>query len=140
MPTRIRAWHRHYDPTIGRYTQPDPLGFVDGPSVYAYAGSKPPANVDITGLLTLPQSKPRSSGALQCQSSEQLQCRDRCMKYTTAACVMACPAAAAAACYKVVQYGPLTLDLCLAAACGASYLGCKTTFEADCRAKCGIIK
>ena len=19
-------WHRHYDPTIGRYTQPDPLG------------------------------------------------------------------------------------------------------------------
>ncbi|MGE0056065.1 MAG: RHS repeat-associated core domain-containing protein [Hyphomicrobium sp.] len=37
MPTRIRAWHRHYDPTIGRYTQPDPLGFVDGPSVYAYA-------------------------------------------------------------------------------------------------------
>lgn len=23
-------WHRHYDPSIGRYTQPDPLGFVDG--------------------------------------------------------------------------------------------------------------
>ncbi|MEQ1713050.1 MAG: RHS repeat-associated core domain-containing protein, partial [Hyphomicrobium sp.] len=22
-------WHRHYDPTIGRYTQPDPLVFVD---------------------------------------------------------------------------------------------------------------
>ena len=21
-------WHRHYDPTIGRYTQPDPLGLV----------------------------------------------------------------------------------------------------------------
>ena len=28
-------WHRHYDPSLGRYTQPDPLGFVDGPSVYA---------------------------------------------------------------------------------------------------------
>ncbi len=27
-------WHRHYDPTIGRYTQADPLGFVDGPSVW----------------------------------------------------------------------------------------------------------
>ncbi len=26
-------WHRSYDPTLGRYTQPDPLGFVDGPSV-----------------------------------------------------------------------------------------------------------
>ncbi|MGE0056292.1 MAG: RHS repeat domain-containing protein [Hyphomicrobium sp.] len=22
--------HRHYDPSLGRYTQPDPLGFVDG--------------------------------------------------------------------------------------------------------------
>ncbi|MEJ2626264.1 MAG: RHS repeat-associated core domain-containing protein [Pseudolabrys sp.] len=29
--------HRHYDPTLGRYTQPDPLGLIDGPSVYAYA-------------------------------------------------------------------------------------------------------
>jgi RHS repeat-associated protein len=26
-------WHRHYDPTTGRYTTPDPLGFVDGPGV-----------------------------------------------------------------------------------------------------------
>ena len=34
-------WHRHYDPTFGRYTQPDPLGFVDGPSVYGYAGGSP---------------------------------------------------------------------------------------------------
>ena len=33
--------HRHYDPVTGRYTQPDPLGFVDGPSVYAYAGNSP---------------------------------------------------------------------------------------------------
>jgi RHS repeat-associated protein len=32
-------WHRHYDPSTGRYTQPDPLGFVDGPSVYGnYSG------------------------------------------------------------------------------------------------------
>lgn len=34
-------WHRHYDPTLGRYIQPDPLGFVDGPSVYAYVRSDP---------------------------------------------------------------------------------------------------
>jgi len=39
-------WHRHYEPTLGRYTQPDPLGFVDGPSVYAYAKSSPHALVD----------------------------------------------------------------------------------------------
>ncbi|MEQ1715458.1 MAG: RHS repeat-associated core domain-containing protein [Hyphomicrobium sp.] len=42
-------WHRHYDPTIGRYTQPDPLGFVDGPSVYAYARNAPHEYVDPTG-------------------------------------------------------------------------------------------
>ncbi|MGE0056299.1 MAG: RHS repeat-associated core domain-containing protein [Hyphomicrobium sp.] len=45
-------WHRHYDPTIGRYTQPDPLGFVDGPSVYAYARSAPQIGADFMGLET----------------------------------------------------------------------------------------
>jgi RHS repeat-associated protein len=43
-------WHRHYDPTTGRYTQPDPLRFVDGPSVYAYAGSSPFVKTDREGL------------------------------------------------------------------------------------------
>ena len=43
-------WHRHYDPSLGRYTQPDPLGFVDGPSVYAYAGNAPGELVDFSGL------------------------------------------------------------------------------------------
>jgi RHS repeat-associated protein len=33
--------HRHYDAVTGRYTQPDPLRFVDGPSVYAYAKNSP---------------------------------------------------------------------------------------------------
>ena len=28
-------WHRFYDPATGRYLQPDPLRFVDGPSLYA---------------------------------------------------------------------------------------------------------
>jgi RHS repeat-associated protein len=42
-------WHRDYDPTLGRYTQPDPLGFVDGPSVYGYAGGSPHVFVDPTG-------------------------------------------------------------------------------------------
>ncbi len=43
-------WHRHYDPTIGRYTQPDPLGFVDGPSVYAYGRNAPGEEIDPDGL------------------------------------------------------------------------------------------
>ena len=42
--------HRHYDPVTGRYTQPDPLGFVDGPSVYAYAGNSPFMRADRAGL------------------------------------------------------------------------------------------
>jgi RHS repeat-associated protein len=43
-------WHRHYDPTTGRYTTADPLGFVDGPSVFAYARSNPQRFVDPSGL------------------------------------------------------------------------------------------
>jgi RHS repeat-associated protein len=42
-------WHRHYDPTTGRYLQPDPMGFVDGPSLYAYAKSSPSMKIDPDG-------------------------------------------------------------------------------------------
>ena len=34
-------WMRDYDPTTGRYIQADPLGLVDGASVYGYAGQNP---------------------------------------------------------------------------------------------------
>jgi RHS repeat-associated protein len=44
-------WHRHYDPTLGRYTQPDPLEFADGPSRYAYARSSPAMYVDPSGQI-----------------------------------------------------------------------------------------
>lgn len=43
-------WHRRYDPATGRYTQADPLRFVDGPSVYGYAGGSPFVKVDREGL------------------------------------------------------------------------------------------
>jgi RHS repeat-associated protein len=49
-------WHRHYDPSLGRYIQPDPLGLQtllsDGPSAYGYAGGNPLAYADISGLTT----------------------------------------------------------------------------------------
>ncbi len=65
-------WHRHYDPTLGRYTQPDPLGFVDGPSVYGYALADPGATIDRFGLFSsLPQSKPDVQSPVQ-------QCNDPC--------------------------------------------------------------
>ena len=43
-------WHRNYDPTLGRYTQADPLGFVDGPGVYGYAGQSTLMRVDSAGM------------------------------------------------------------------------------------------
>jgi RHS repeat-associated protein len=67
-------WHRSYDPTLGRYTQPDPLGLVDGPSVYAYAGGLPQMKVDPSGLMSVgPQSMPPSV-ATQC-AAQSCTCR-----------------------------------------------------------------
>lgn len=43
-------WHRHYDASLGRYTQPDPLGVKAGPSVYGYADGNPVMWVDPEGL------------------------------------------------------------------------------------------
>jgi RHS repeat-associated protein len=54
--------HRHYDPTTGRYTQPDPLGFVDGPSIYAYAGSSPFMVTDPSGLYVPRVPNPNGGG------------------------------------------------------------------------------
>lgn len=42
-------WHRHYDPTTGRYMQADPLGMPDGPSRYAYVANSPLMYIDPTG-------------------------------------------------------------------------------------------
>jgi RHS repeat-associated protein len=42
-------WHRHYDPTLGRYTQADPVGMPDVPNRFAYARSNPMMNIDPDG-------------------------------------------------------------------------------------------
>jgi RHS repeat-associated protein len=42
-------WMRDYDPTTGRYIEADPLGLVDGPSVYGYARQNPGRWVDPRG-------------------------------------------------------------------------------------------
>ena len=44
-------WMRDYDPTTGRYIQADPLGLVDGASVYGYARQNPGRYVDPRGEL-----------------------------------------------------------------------------------------
>jgi RHS repeat-associated protein len=42
-------WMRDYDPTTGRYIQPDPLGLIDGASVYGYVKQNPGRWIDPTG-------------------------------------------------------------------------------------------
>jgi RHS repeat-associated protein len=50
-------WMRDYDPTTGRYLQADPLGLVDGASVYGYAVQSPMWFTDPRGLWVVgPQS------------------------------------------------------------------------------------
>ena len=46
---------RDYDPTTGRYIEADPLGLVDGASVYGYALQNPMRFTDPTGEL-IPQA------------------------------------------------------------------------------------
>ena len=54
-------WMREYDPTLGRYIQADPLGLVDGASVYGYALQNPGRYVDPRGERVDP-SDPMSLG------------------------------------------------------------------------------
>ncbi|WP_200348937.1 RHS repeat-associated core domain-containing protein, partial [Halochromatium glycolicum] len=42
---------RYYHPHIGRFTQPDPLGFIDGVNRYAYALNSPVNFLDPTGTV-----------------------------------------------------------------------------------------
>jgi uncharacterized protein RhaS with RHS repeats len=53
---------RDYDPTTGRYLQADPLGLVDGASVYGYALQNPgrwtdSRGEDVVGLISTPFGK-----------------------------------------------------------------------------------
>jgi RHS repeat-associated protein len=67
-------WHRHYDATIGRYTQPDPLRFVDGPSVYSYAKNSSLILTDAKGLVAYPESPSPSSPSSGGGSGEGNSC------------------------------------------------------------------
>jgi RHS repeat-associated protein len=52
-----RVYHykaRAYDPRLGRFLQPDPIGYGDGFNIYAYVGGDPVNRVDPAGLQEAP--------------------------------------------------------------------------------------
>ena len=92
-------WHRHYDPSLGRYTQPDPLGFVDqipgselpgfqdGPGIYAFAGGSPQLFTDPDGqnLLTtayrICKARPQCAAGLAALAKIASKCRCKIAKH-----------------------------------------------------------
>jgi RHS repeat-associated protein len=60
-------WMRDYDPTTGRYLQADPLGLVDGASVYGYVGQNPGRHIDPTGQWI----QPPGTGGAACNNSDR---------------------------------------------------------------------
>jgi RHS repeat-associated protein len=41
---------RYYNPRVGRWTVPDPLGLTEGPNLYTYVCNNPLTNIDLYGL------------------------------------------------------------------------------------------
>ena len=68
-------WMRDYDPTTGRYIQADPLGLVDGASVYGYARQNPGRYIDQRGE----QTSKGSSAVSAASSGTTSSCGNPCL-------------------------------------------------------------
>jgi RHS repeat-associated protein len=81
-------WMRDYDPTTGRYLQADPLGLVDGASVYGYALQNPVRYTDPRGETSTAANSQASSTAYPNSRPEEQICnvggRQDCIRMCTA--------------------------------------------------------
>ena len=63
--------HAYYHPTLGRFLQRDPLGYVDGMSLYQYTGGNPIVRTDPTG------------GCSKAERQEFVKCNCFCVQTVT---------------------------------------------------------
>jgi len=59
----------YYNPTVGRWVTRDPVGDVDGPNQYQYAGGAPPGNRDPDGLYYMEYRKGKTDKTAYYNSS-----------------------------------------------------------------------
>ncbi len=75
-------WMRDYDPTTGRYIQADPLGLIDGASVYGYVKQNPGRWIDPRGLETVYEAFRRNFSAMReanwKNSDKYFHCKANC--------------------------------------------------------------
>jgi len=71
---------RYYDPSVGRFTQQDPI--QDGWNWYGYVGENPVTNVDPTGLATWLGPKPMPDGTVTYDLTHCEEAMRQCMNDT----------------------------------------------------------
>jgi RHS repeat-associated protein len=89
-------YFRDYDPQVGRYVEPDPIGLLGGVNSYAYVNDNPILRVDTLGLRSNGTSLPWPAGstssgsggsysrcdAKPCDCNEEAEkARKKCLKY-----------------------------------------------------------
>ncbi len=90
-------WMRDYDPTTGRYLQADPLGLVDGASVYGYALGNPGRWVDPRGEEVLTGPRGRGPGGIAGSAAPGTPLGDALADSLSATCLISCTAYASLA-------------------------------------------